>query len=134
MEPENQKTATKGELIGGWVLGGLPAAFMLLDGVMKLVKPEFVVQETVRIGYEESVIVGLGIAVLICTVLYLVPKTSALGAILLTGYLGGAVATHVRLWEGWFPVLFPVVFAALLWAGLVLRDPRLRVVLPTSRG
>ncbi|MGH7964070.1 MAG: DoxX family protein, partial [Candidatus Binatia bacterium] len=76
------------------------------------------------------VILGLGIVLLACTVLYLIPRTSVLGAILLTGYLGGAVATHVRVEDGLFPVFFPVIVGALLWGGLVLRDDRLRSLIP----
>jgi hypothetical protein len=67
---------------------------------------------------------------LACTVLYVLPRTAVLGAILLTGYLGGAVASHVRVGEGWFPTLFPAIFGALLWGGLYLRDSRLRQLLP----
>ena len=100
----------------------LPAVFLAVDGAMKLAKPRFVVDATVQLGYPE--------VLLACTTVYLVPRTSLLGAILLTGYLGGAVATHVRAGEGAFPVLFPVVFGALLWGGLVLRDARLRALLP----
>ena len=114
----------------GWVLSALPALFLLVDGVMKLMKPAVVLEATVKLGYPESVILGLGIVLLACTVLYLVPHTSALGAVLLTGYLGGAVATHVRVGDGLFPVIFPVILGALLWGGLVLRDARLRVLLP----
>jgi hypothetical protein len=94
------------------------------------VKPAFVVEATVQMGFSENVILPLGIVLLACTVLYLVPATAVLGAILLTGYLGGAVATHVRAGDGPFPVLFPVVFGVLLWGGLVLRDRRLRALLP----
>lgn len=114
----------------GYVLSGLSGSFLLLDGVMKLFKPAPVVEATVGLGYPESVIVGLGIVLTGCTILYLVPRTAVLGAILLTGYLGGAVATHVRVGEGWFPVLFPVVVGAMVWGGLVLRDERLRALLP----
>jgi hypothetical protein len=121
---------SKAMLWTGIILSVLPSLFLLLDGAMKLAKPAFVVEATARLGYPESSIVPLGIVVLACTVLYLVPRTSVLGAILLTGYLGGAVASHVRLEEGWFPVLFPVVFGALLWGGLLLRDARLRALLP----
>lgn len=116
----------------GLVLSVLPSLFLLLDGAMKLVKPAFVVEATVGLGYSESTIIPLGIVVFACTILYLIPRTSVLGAVLLTGYLGGAVASHVRHWEGWFPVFFPVLFGALLWGGLVLRDPRLRALLPLS--
>lgn len=115
---------------GGWALSVLPALFLLLDGVMKLIEPAQVVEQTVQLGYPEGVIVPLGIVLLCCTVLYLIPRTAVLGAILLTGYLGGAVASHVRHEDGWFPILFPVVFGAFLWGGLVLRDARLRALLP----
>jgi hypothetical protein len=131
MQPETQTApASKAILWAGRVLSGLPALFLFVDGAMKLVKPEFVVEATVRLGYSESVILGLGVVLLACVVLYVIPRTSTLGAILLTGYLGGAVATHVRVWEGWFPVFFPVMVGALLWGGLVLRDARLRALLP----
>jgi hypothetical protein len=122
--------APKAMLWAGYLMSILPALFLLLDGVMKLVKPEPVVEATVKLGYPESVIFGLGIVLLACTVAYLIPRTSVLGAILLTGYLGGAVASHLRAGDGPFPVLFPVVFGALLWGGLVLRDARLRALLP----
>jgi hypothetical protein len=97
---------------------------------MKLVKPAPVVEATVRLGYSESGIVGLGIVLLTCRVLYLVPRTSMLGAILLTGYLGAAVATHVRVGDGLFPISFPITLGALIWGGLFLRDDRLRSLLP----
>ncbi len=120
----------------GRVLSVLPALFLLLDAVMKLVKPAFVVEATTQIGFPESAIVPLGVALLISTVLYLVPPTAVLGAILLTGYLGGAVATNVHVGRGPFEILFPVLFGALLWSGLALRDRRLRSLLPwrTGRG
>jgi hypothetical protein len=101
-----------------------------MDGVMKLFKPRVVVEATVQLGYPESVILGLGIVLITCTVLYIIPPTSVLGAILLTGYLGGAVATHVRVGEGLFPVLFPVIVGVLIWGGLWLRDERLGALVP----
>lgn len=110
----------------GIVLSALPALFLLFDGVLKLVKPAGVVEATVRLGYPESVILGLGIVLIACTIIYVIPRTAVLGAILLTGYLGGAVATHVRAGDGLFPMLFPVIVGALLWGGLFLRDERLR--------
>lgn len=114
----------------GRIVSALPALFMLVDGAMKLVKPAPVVEATVRLGYPESVIVGLGIVLLACTILYLIPRTAILGAILLTGYLGGAVATHVRVGEGWFPISFPIIMGILLWGGLWFRDQRLRAFIP----
>jgi hypothetical protein len=98
-----------------------------------LVKPAPVVEATVRLGYPESVILGLGVVLIACTVVYLIPRTSILGAILLTGYLGGAVATHVRVDTDLFPVVFPIILGVLVWGGLFLRDDRLRALLPLRR-
>jgi len=117
-------------LWGGRIASGIPALFLLADGAMKLGKPTVVVETTVQLGYPESVIVSLGIVLLASAILYLVPRTAVLGAILLTGYLGGAVATHVRVGNGAFEVLFPVIVGALLWSGLVLRIPRVADLLP----
>lgn len=121
---------SKAMVWAGRVVSALPALFLLVDGAMKLAKPAFVVEATVGLGYPESVIVGLGIVLVACTALYAIPRTAVLGAILLTGYLGGAVATHVRVEEGLFPVVFPVIVGALVWGGLWLRDSRLRALLP----
>jgi len=120
---------SKWMLWSGWIMSALPALFLLMDGVMKLIIPAIVVETTVQLGYPESVIFGLGVVLLTCTALYVVPATSVLGAILLTGYLGGAVATHVRVEDGLFPISFPVILGALLWGGLLLRDARLRALL-----
>ena len=113
----------------GRIISTLSAAFLLFDGVVKLFKPGFVVKGTVELGYNENVIVPLGIVLSACAILYSIPRTSVLGAILLTGYLGGACATHVRAGQGAFRILFPVFFGALLWLGLYLRDARLRAVI-----
>jgi hypothetical protein len=121
---------SKAALWTGRVLSGLVGAFLLLDGVMKLFKPEPVVEATRKLGYPEEAIVGLGILLIACTLLYLIPLTSILGAILLTGYLGGAVASHVRAGDGAFPVSFGVGFGVLVWLGLYLREPRLRALTP----
>ena len=121
---------SKKALWGGRIATGLPALFLVFDSVLKLVKPAPVVEGTVRLGYPESVIIPLGIVLLSCTVLYLIPHTSVLGAILLTGYLGGAVATHVRVGQGPFEPIFPIVLGVLLWGGLYLRDVRLRALIP----
>jgi DoxX-like family len=101
-----------------------------MDGVMKLFKPAIVVEATVKLGYRESAILGLGIVLIACTVLYVVPTTAVLGAILLTGYLGGAVATHVRVGDSLFAIVLPVILGLLLWIGLYLRDNRLRAIVP----
>ena len=115
----------------GIIVSGLPVLFLLFDAVLKFVRPEQVVQGTVELGYSESVILPLGVVLLISTLLYVFPKTSVLGAVLLTGYLGGAVATHVRIGNPLFThVLFPVYVGILLWLGLYLRDRRLRALVP----
>lgn len=106
-----------------------PAAlFLLVDGAMKLAAPAPVVEATISLGFSESVIPALGVLLLACLVVYLVPRTAALGAVLLTGYLGGAVATNLRAGQGLFPLLFPLILGALLWGGLWLRDARLRAL------
>jgi DoxX-like family len=122
---------SKGRLWTGRIMSALPVLFLLMDGVMKLVKPEPVLRATVQLGYPESVIFGLGIVLLVCVVLYVIPRTAVLGAILLTGYLGGAVATHVRVGDPLFShILFPVYVAILVWGGLYLREERLRALIP----
>ena len=114
----------------GRIMSGLPALFLVVDGGMKLFKPPVVVEATKQLGYPESVIVGLGSVLLASTLLYLVPRTSILGAVLLTGYLGGAVATQVRVGAPLFNIVFPVVLGVILWGGLWLRDSHLREMLP----
>jgi hypothetical protein len=116
----------------GRVISALPALFLLIDGVMKLVKPAFVVDTTLQLGYPESVIFGLGIVLTACTVLYVIPVTSVLGAILLTGFLGGATVTHVRIGGDPFSVVFPIILGLLLWFGLYLRVDLLRDLVPMT--
>jgi hypothetical protein len=125
---------SKGRLWTGRIMSVLPALFLFIDGVGKLVKPAPVVEGTVQLGYPESVLLGLGIVLLTCTVIYVIPRTAVLGAILLTGYLGGAVATHVRVGSPLLShILFPVYVAVLIWGGLYLRDKRLRALIPVRR-
>jgi hypothetical protein len=115
----------------GYIVSGLPALFLLFDALGKFVKPAAVVEGTVALGYPESVILTLGIVLLVSTALYLAPRTSVLGAILLTGYLGGAVATHLRVGSPLLThTLFPVYLGVLIWLGLYLRDVRLRALVP----
>jgi hypothetical protein len=125
---------SKKALWTGRIISALPVLFLLMDAVMKFVKPAVVVDTTVKLGYSETTIVPLGIVLLVSTLLYIIPRTAVLGAILLTGYLGGAVATHVRAGEGWFPICFPIIFGVLLWGGLWLRDTKLRALLPLRDG
>jgi DoxX-like family len=127
-------TVSRKALWTGRIISALPVLFLLMDGVMKLFKPTIVVETTVKLGYSEAVILPLGIVLLTCTVLYVIPRASVLGAILLTGYLGGAVATHVRIGEGWFSVSFPIIIGVLIWGGLWLRDTSVRALIPLREG
>ena len=121
---------SKKALWAGIIIGALPTLMLLFSGVVKLAKPAGVVTEFARLGYPENVILGIGILEIACTVVYIIPRVSVIGAILLTGYLGGAIATHVRVGDPLFNVLGPLIFGALLWGGLYLRDQRLRALLP----
>jgi hypothetical protein len=118
----------------GRIVTGLLILFFLFDGVMKLVKPAAVVEGTVRLGYPEYTIVPIGIVLLLFTIFYAIPRTSVLGAILLTGYLGGAVATHVRVGGTEFEKLFPIIMGVFVWGGLYLRDAQLRRLIPLHQG
>ena len=110
----------------GRVLSALAVLFLLMDAVMKLLRLPVVVEATARLGYPDSSIRVIGVILLACTALYAVPPTAALGAVLLTGYLGGAVATNLRVENPLFShILFPVYLGAVLWAGLLLRRPQL---------
>lgn len=119
-----RRSISNSRLWGGRILGTLAVLFLIMDGGLKLFKPPFVIQATNQLGYPESSIVSIGVALLVCTLLYVIPRTSVLGAILLTGYLGGAVASNVRAGTPIFNAVFPVVFAGLIWASLVLRNKR----------
>jgi len=120
----------------GYGLSGLVIAFMLFDGGIKLVPLDVVITATAELGYPASVELarGLGILGLVCTALYAYPRTSVLGAILLTGYFGGTVATHLRVGNPVFShMLFGVYLGIMLWGGLYLRDDRLRALIPYRR-
>jgi hypothetical protein len=118
----------------GWGLSGLMIAFMLFDGGAKLALEPHVVAATTHIGYPTGVIRALGVIGLACTLLYAIPRTAVLGAILLTGYLGGAIASKVRIEDPLFSsVLFGVYFGLVIWGGLYLRDPQLRAMIPIRR-
>jgi hypothetical protein len=126
---DSGETISNVQVWTGRIISGLAAVFFIMDGVMKLFKPAVVVKATQELGYPESQIVGIGLTLLVCTVLYIVPATSAVGAILLTGYLGGAIASQIRAQAKWSSVIFAAVFGCLVWAGLWLRDLRLRHLL-----
>jgi hypothetical protein len=122
-------TAAK-QIWTGRILSGLTVLFLIFDSVVKLGQSHWALEATVRLGYSEQVVLPLGIVLLASTLLYVLPRTSILGAILLTGYLGGATATHVRVGQ---PFVFPIVFGMLVWLGLWLRDARLRALIPARR-
>lgn len=121
-------TGWKRTLWAGRIISGLVAASMTMDGMMKLLKVQAAVEGTVKVGYSENVLVPLGLIVLISTGVYLVPRTSIIGAILLTGFLGGATATNLRAQPEW--IFIPVVLGVLAWLGLYLRDQSLRKLIP----
>ena len=127
-------TSANATLWIGRVLSTLAILFMVFDGVMKLFKPALVVDATKRLGYSESSIIPIAVVLLASTILYAIPRTTVLGAILLTGYLGGAVATHVRVSGSLFEILFPVIMGVFVWGGLYLRDARLRRLIPLHQG
>jgi hypothetical protein len=117
----------------GRLIGALAVLFLLFDGVIKVLQLAPAVEASAQLGYPERLTLGIGLLELACLAVYALPRTSILGALLLTGYLGGAVATHVRVGSPLFPVLFPLVIGALLWGGLALRDARLRALLSPRR-
>ena len=123
-------SVSKKMLWAGYIMSALPVLALLLSGVMKLVKPASVVEGFVHLGYAESQALAIGIVELACVAIYVIPRTSVLGAILLTGYLGGATATHVRVGEPFFGA---IGLGILIWGGLFLRDERLRALLPLRR-
>jgi uncharacterized membrane protein YphA (DoxX/SURF4 family) len=111
----------------GRIISALPVLLLLFAGSMKLMKPPAVVQGFAHYGYPERLILAIGITELICAVLYAIPRTAVLGAILLTAFMGGATATHVRMGE---PFVVPVMVGILVWTGLFLRDERVRALVP----
>lgn len=113
---------------------GLIIVLNLFGAAMNLSGNETAVKGAVAIGYPEHALFGIGMAVLISTVIFAIPKTAVLGGLLLTGYMGGAVATHIRADEGWGATVPAFIFAALVWVSLLLREPRLRVLLPLRKG
>lgn len=125
---------SKASRITGRVISTLVVLFLLMDGGAKIAKVPEVLKACEELLISESIIQGLGITLVVCTLIYAVPLTSVLGAILLTGYLGGAVATHVRMVGGpVFPIVFSSLFGVLTWLGLFLRDSRLRLLIPFRR-
>ncbi|HEX8431477.1 MAG TPA: DoxX family protein [Longimicrobium sp.] len=112
----------------GRILTAIPVLFLLMDGAMKLVNPAPVRDAMIHLGWPAGLAPTLGVILLSCVVIHLVPRTAVLGAILLSAYLGGAVAAHLRIGEPIFNQLFAVVVGVLVWGGLYLRDARVRAL------
>jgi len=116
----------------GRILTALSALFLLFDAAGHWFVPAAVVEAFHRLGYPLSLSRALAVIEIVCLVVYVIPRTAVLGAILLTGYLGGAVATHLRVHDPLFDTLFPIIFGVLVWAGLYFRDHRLRALIPLT--
>lgn len=121
---------SKKALWTGWIMTALPSLLLIFSAITKFMAPPPVVQGFVHLGYPAGIAFGLGLTELVCTIIYLIPCTSVLGAILLTGYLGGATASTLRVGD---PYLITPVFGVVIWGGLFLRDPRLRALIPLRR-
>lgn len=121
---------SKAHLWTGRIVSAFPVLMLVMSGVMKLVKPAPVLEGFAKFGYPPGVITPIGLVELTCTAIYLIPRTSVLGAILLTGYLGGATATHVRAGESFFGA---VLVGVAVWAGLFFRDPQIRALIPLRK-
>jgi hypothetical protein len=119
--------------ITGRIITVLVVSFLVFDAVMKLIKEAHVVQAFAELGYPLYLAVVIGTILLACVVVYVIPQTSALGAVLLTGYLGGAVDCQLRAGKPLFDTLFPFLFGMLVWAGLYLRDERLQTLVPVRK-
>jgi len=131
MELDTRTAPTSKRILwAGRMISALPVLLLRFSAVMKLVKPPEVVEGFTRFGYGESLALGIGILELVCTVVCVIPHTSILGAILWTGYLGGATATHVRIGE---PFFAPIILGILVWGGLFLSDEQLRELIPLRR-
>lgn len=124
------RDTSKAMFWSGVVMSAVPVLLLLFSASMKLTQNEQAVEGFVHFGFPDGVALPIGLVELACTVLYVVPQTAVLGAILLTGYLGGATVTHLRVEEAYF---VPIVLGVLLWGGLFLRDARIRVLIPFRR-
>ncbi|QEH32745.1 hypothetical protein OJF2_12240 [Aquisphaera giovannonii] len=134
---ESESRVSPASRVGMWtgrVLTGLAVLFLLFDGAAKIAKVGPVLEACAQLDVPAWVIPWLGGVLVGATVLYAIPATSVLGAVLLTGYLGGAVWTHLRMGGPAFPVAFPVLLGGIVWLGLYLREPRLRELMPLRRG
>ncbi len=123
--PTTHSSILNGMFWAGWIITGFVVLFLAFDGVAKIIKVAPVVEASEKLGIPSRALLGIGIVLLACTAIYSIPRTALLGAILLTGYLGGATAIHVRAGSGLFPIAFSIGIGVMAWAGLILREPRL---------
>lgn len=132
MKPATGVAESKGKVWAARTLAGIAVLFLAMDAAMKLVQPSPtpVVEAMTKLGYPPHLSATLGVILLLCTALYVIPRTAVLGAVLMTGYLGGAISTHLRIGDAPFTFVFPLIVAGFLWGSLYLRDPRVRALLP----
>ena len=127
-------TTTPKTIWVGRILSALAILFLSFDTIVKVLRLPVAIEGTTQLGYPESTVFVIGVIQLVCLVLYVIPQTSVFGAILFTGYLGGAIATHLRIGSPLFThILFPIYVALLIWGGLYARDERLRSLIPIRR-
>lgn len=127
---QTKKAYSNVALWTGRVISILTVLFLLVDAIMKVLNAAQSVEGSVQLGWPANGVQGLGLILLVCTILYIMPRTAPLGAILLTGYLGGATAVMFRAAIPGHPYLFPVIFGVFVWAGLFLRDEKIRTLIP----
>jgi len=130
MNQSDPAAVSNKRLWAGRIMSAVPVLMLLMSAAFKFLKPAELVEGFEHMGLPEGLAFGLGVLELSCTIVYLIPQTSALGAILLTGYLGGATLTHLRIGDPWLELLTPVLLGALVWGGLFLRDPRVQALIP----
>lgn len=117
-------TTSHKSAVAGWIISGLSILFLVFDGITKIAVAQPVVQAMTQLGFKTDQAPAIGILLLICTLIYTIPRTAILGAVLLTGYLGGAVAVQFRVGNPVFETIFPVLFGILVWLGVYFRDQR----------
>ncbi len=131
MTESNDKPAeSKTMLWAGRILSAVPVLMLLMSGTMKFIKPAGFAEGLEHLGWSETTMTYIGVVEILCVVVYVIPKTAVLGAILIAAYLGGATATHVRIGD---PFIIPIALGIVAWLGLWLRDPRLRELLPLTK-
>jgi hypothetical protein len=134
MNTSPTSSVSKARLITGYVFSILPALLLAIGGAMNVLKAEIAVNGAKEIGYADAVILPLGIVTLVSVVLLMVPRTAMIGALLVTGFLGGAVGVHVRQGDPLLNIVIPAIFASVIWIGLCLRNPKLNALMPWGGG